>query len=60
MSVPDGWIDPPEDLYEEGLEAYRKWEEELGPLAEPEELEAEPCEVGILNDPEPPEDQGDL
>ena len=57
MSVPNGWIDPSEDLVEEGEEAYRKWEESLGPLPEPEELEAEPCEVGILNDPEPPPEE---
>lgn len=56
MSVPNGWIDPPEDLVEEGEEAYRKWEESLGPLPEPEELEAAPCEPGCLNDLEPPPD----
>lgn len=57
MSVPAGYIDPPEDLVEEGEEAYRKWEESLGPLPEPEELEAAPCEPGCLNDLEPPEEE---
>lgn len=51
MSVPDGWIDPPEDLVEEGEEAYRKWEENLGPLPELEELDAEPCEPEDSEEP---------
>lgn len=54
MSVPAGFIDPPEDLVEEGREAYLKWEESLGPLPEVEELESAPCAPGCLSDPAPP------